>query len=55
MKPDEAFNPIDVGLLGADAVMLHTQPFTHLIEQFGRLGRSGVFLDHCRVYMLFSI
>jgi hypothetical protein len=36
MKPNEAFNPIHIGLLGADAVMLHPQAVAHPIEQFGR-------------------
>ena len=32
MKPDVALNPVHIGLLGADAVVLNTQPLPHLIE-----------------------
>jgi hypothetical protein len=34
MENDEALNPIDVSLLGADTVMFATDDVSHLIEQF---------------------
>ena len=43
LKPDEAFNPVHISLLGADAVMLHAQAVTYLIKQFRRRS-SEVFL-----------
>jgi len=33
VKVDETFCPVDVSLLGAQAVMSDAQRFTHLIEQ----------------------
>ena len=34
VKANKAFNPIDIGLLSADAVMVHTQFVAHLIKLF---------------------
>jgi hypothetical protein len=42
MKQDEAFNPVRVSLLGANALVLNAELYANLIEQFGRL-RRGVF------------
>lgn len=36
---NEAFNPIDVGLLGANAVMLHADFAADLVEKFGLTSR----------------
>jgi hypothetical protein len=33
---DEAFNPIHIGLLGADGVMFEVDGLTHLVEEFFR-------------------
>jgi hypothetical protein len=41
VAPDEAFNPIDVRLLGADAVMPKADPIAYLIEQARRRRRCG--------------
>ena len=35
---DEPLNPVDVSLLGADAVMFAADDVPHLIEQFGFVG-----------------
>ena len=32
MKPDKAFNPVHLRLLGADAVMFHADFSAHLIK-----------------------
>src|SRR6266513_2069282 len=34
MEKDEALNPIDVGLFGANAVMFDPNGIAHLVEQF---------------------
>ena len=39
MKQDEAFNPIAVRLIGANAVVLDPDFRAHLIEQAQRVGR----------------
>ena len=48
MVDNEALNPVDVSLLGADTVMFAADDVTHLIEQFGfaRGRRSHYALCH---------
>ncbi len=41
VKQDKAANPIRIGLLGADAVVLKTDCIPHLVEQAGLGLRSG--------------
>ena len=38
---DEAFNPIDIGLFRANAVMLDANPGADLVEELGLSGRRG--------------
>ena len=38
---DEAFNPIDIGLFRANAVMLDANPGADLVEKLGLNGRRG--------------
>ncbi len=40
MKKKLSFNPINIRLPGADAVMFHPQLTAHLVEQFGRCGHG---------------
>ena len=40
MKPDVAFNPINVGLLGPGAVTVQAHACANPFQQFGRLGIS---------------
>ena len=42
MKQDVAFNPIEIGLFGADAIMLEPQPLTRYA-----LCRKGGFYVQC--------
>jgi len=35
VKDDEAFNPLDVSLLGSDAVMFEADDLADLIKEFG--------------------
>jgi len=37
MEEDITFDPIDIGLLGSQAVMLHPENFANLIEEFGHV------------------
>jgi len=41
VKQDKAANPIQIGLLGADAIVLKTDFVPHLVEQAGLGLRSG--------------
>ena len=36
MKENETPRPVRIGLFGADAVMQHPDPGTHLVQGFGR-------------------
>ena len=40
-KPDKSFNPIQIGLFGADAVMLEANPGPYLLQEAGRGDRIG--------------
>ena len=53
VKMDIAFNPVNVNLLGANAVMLDAQLVAHLIQQFGRFYR-GAFIRKIRVCQIFT-
>ena len=48
VKENEAFNPVDVSLLGANTVMFAADNVPHLIKQFrlARVGRSQYSLCH---------
>jgi hypothetical protein len=45
MEQNKAANPIDIGLLGAQAVMLDSQVPPHAVEQSG-LGNGGRWGSH---------
>ena len=47
-KEDMAFNPVQIGLFGANAVVFNAQLVTHLIQQFGGICR-GAFIGKIRV------
>ena len=38
---DEAFNPIDIGLFRANAVMLDANPAADLVQKLGLIERRG--------------
>jgi hypothetical protein len=42
VENDVSFDPADISLLGAEAVMLQTEAITHLVEQLGGRG-AGFF------------
>lgn len=48
-------DPLDIGSFGMQTVVLNPEGVAHLIEQFGRLGRKGVFLNQNRVCVISSV
>ncbi len=48
-----ASNPIRIGLLGSNTVMLHAQLIAHFVQQFGGICR-GAFIGNFGVYHNFS-
>ncbi len=38
MKEDVTLDPVDLGLLSSDAVMLHPEHVSNLVEEFGVCG-----------------
>ena len=48
MEADESLDPIAIGVLRAEAIMLQAQPIVHLFEQLFRLARrSGLRYNPC--------